>query len=90
MDKAAIGLRQFFAGQRIKAPEIAEATGYSISYVRNVLCGSDDPSPKFQAKMLAVFPGLRDFLPDSNGHPAPDGQPGPGGGAAAPGSNKEK
>lgn len=63
-------LKQYFVERNISIEQIAERTGYSVNYVRNLLNGSDDLNDKAVFRLTRAYPETwAILLPFA--HPAP-------------------
>jgi hypothetical protein len=55
-------LRQYFREHHVNTETIAQKTGYSVGYIRNLLNGSDGLNDKARFRLMMAFPETQPFL----------------------------
>jgi transcriptional regulator with XRE-family HTH domain len=61
-------LKQIFKEQELTPEKVAEKTGYSAAYIRNILYGSDSLNDRMKWRLVQAFPVLIDALSPDNGN----------------------
>ncbi len=62
-------LKQIFKQEQLTPEMVAEKTGYSAAYIRNVLYGSDSLNDRMKWRLAQAYPALAAAFSPDNGNP---------------------